>query len=96
MTDWTYAYSDGEHVPVALDTTSSEVYVFERKDFELVESPATEEGEEPTKQWRYLERSYTKAEYSQINATAEKVELKHESDIVDEYTAELIEQGLLG
>ena len=95
MTDWKYAYCDGEHMPKALDTTSSEVYVYERKDFEKITVPATGEGEEETTQWKYLERSYTKEEYDQITATAEKVQFKHENDIIDEYTAELIEEGII-
>ena len=50
---------------------------------------------EPIKEWEYLERTFTKEEWAIISVTAEKVDIKHENDIRDEYMMELIEGGIL-
>lgn len=95
MTNWKVSYSPySAPKPAALDTTSSPTTVYERKDFEVVTHKGTE-GEEDTKEWKYLERSYGKDEYNLISMTAEKVEIRHENDIRDEYMLELIEGGLI-
>lgn len=98
MTEWREAYSGIEPKPEAIDTTSSPTTVYLRKDFEEVDVPSAgmeEEGSEPTKQWKYQERTCTPEEYAIATLSAEQIQLRHEGDIIDEYTMELMEEGLL-
>ena len=95
MTEWKVAYSPyAAAKPKELDTTSSPDEVYERKDFEVVTRKGFDEKED-IKEWKYLERTYTKDEYALISMTAEKVSIRHENDIRDEYMMELIEGGLI-
>ena len=96
MTNWKEAYSSYDAPkPAELDTTSSPTDVYERKDFEIVTHPAIEEGEEERKEWKYLERTLSREEYNLVTLTTEKVELRHENDIRDDYMVELIEGGII-
>ena len=99
MTAWIISQCGYNDKPAALDTTSSPTTVYERRNFKEVTVPAIEEGEEPTVMWEYEERTFTKEEYDMITATTESVapaiSFKHDNDIIDEYTINLIEEGLL-
>lgn len=99
MTEWHEAYTDINHKPEAVDTTSSPTTVYLRKDFEEVEMPNDTMGEEeptgPKKQWKYLERTCSHEEYNTASLSTEMIVLRRESEIIDEYTEELMEGGLL-
>lgn len=93
MTDWRRSYADQK--PEALDFTSSPTTVYERKDFEEIEVPSMMEGEEPRTQWTYLEKTYTRDEYYQIKAITDAISLKHDNEVIDDYTNSLLEEGIL-
>ena len=101
MTDWHVCYTDALHEkPAEIDKTSSPTTVYVRKDFELVPGVQIEgETEKAIDQWKFLQKEYTQEEYAMIVETASKaaesISIKHENDIKDEYTLELIEGGLL-
>lgn len=96
MTDWKIVYSDvNDPKPAEVDTTSSQTVVYERKNFEEVTIPATQEGESDIVCWQYEERELTKEEYNTASLAAEMTNIRHESDIIDEYTETLIVNGLL-
>lgn len=93
MKDWKKSSAPYEYKPAEIDTTSSPTTVYERRNFVEVTRKDTEGNDQ--KYWEYEERTYTKDEYSMVTAVTEKVALKHESDIIDVYTAELVEGGLI-
>jgi len=99
MTAWIKSQCGYNDKPAALDTTSSPTTVYERRNFTEITVPAIEEGEEETKMWEYEERTYTKEEYDMISSTCDNIvpmiNFKHDNDIIDEYTLNLIEEGLL-
>lgn len=95
MTDWRVVYSDYNNKPATVDTTSSESVVYLRKNIEEVEVTDPMHEDEPRKQWKYLERTCTHEEYDTALLSSELVELKHDSDVIDNYTMSLIEEGLL-
>ena len=99
MTQWTISQCGYNDKPSELDTTSSPTTVYERRNFKEITVPAIEEGEEETKMWEYEERTFTKEEYDLITATSESIVpaigFKHDNDIIDEYTLNLMEEGLL-
>lgn len=103
MPEWYTAYCVADNPPPELEVTIHHVY--ERKDFELIELPSmhpdnTDENgetieEEPTTQWKYLERVFTREQYENAALAAEKINLRHETDIIDEYTETLMEEGVI-
>ena len=99
MTQWIVSQCGYNDKPSALDTTSSPTTVYERRNFKEIIVPAVEEGEEDTTMWEYEERTYTKEEYDMITSTRDTIvpaiSFKHDNDIIDEYTVNLIEEGLL-
>lgn len=62
MIEWQKVYGSQAERPSALDTTSSAVYVYQRRNIERV----TLEGEDGTtsEMWQYDERKLTKDEYA--------------------------------
>lgn len=99
MTDWRLVYSDYSNKPELVDTTSSPTTVYLHKDIEEVEIPDPMNEGETRKQWKYFERTCTQEEYniamlsSELSATA--IELKHDTEVIDNFTATLIEEGIL-
>lgn len=91
MTDWRQV--TGDIVPALIDRTSSPTTVYERKDVQPV-TRTDIDGTERT-QYTYLERTFTQAEYDIIEGVTEKVQLRHETDIIDEYTMELVSEGVI-
>ncbi len=99
MTQWTVAQCGYDDKPEALDLTSSPTTVYERRNFKEITVPAQSEEEEETLMWEYEERTFTREEYNLVTATRESVvpaiSFKHDNDIIDEYTVNLMEEGLL-
>jgi hypothetical protein len=104
MTDWKIVHGDIE--PAEIDTTSSPTTVYERRNIKYVEPEVvtTESGEvdsetTPTPYWEYEERTYTPDEYKMVvemaNRVGQNIEIKRESEIIDEYTLSLIEEGVI-
>ena len=95
MSDWYISSSTVK--PAALDNFSSPTIIYERRNF--VQKTQTEDMGEgdpvETTYWEYEERTMTADEYSLSRLVAERVEIRHESDIIDEYTDQLIEEGLI-
>lgn len=89
MTNWRTVYSKNK--PEELDTTSSPTTVFERRNIEEVEPI----NDVDNKMYKYEERTWTQEEYSISQAVANTVSLKHESDIIDNYTNQLIKEGVI-
>ena len=82
--------------PALVDATSSIDGVYIRKNIESETRLDNEEKEYTI--FVYDEAFLTKNEYEQysmIEDIAEKVSLKHENDIIDAYTLQLIEGGIL-
>lgn len=95
--EWKTVYCGYDNKPEAIDTTSSSTTVYERRNFEEVvtKSPSIDGGEVEVKQWKYEERTYSKSQYELIQAVVEKIQLKQESEIIDKFTEELVEGGML-
>ena len=96
--EWKTVYCGYDNKPAELDTTSSSTTVYERRNFEevVIKSPSLDgEEEKEIKQWKYEERTYPKSQYELIQAVAEKIQLKQESEIIDKFTEELVEGGML-
>lgn len=99
MTDWYKSnrpYHEGEELP-EFDTTSSSTTVYQRRNAEIVEHPKDPEDPESEmeKSWNYEERKMTHEEYGTAQIAADFVRLRHDSDVIDQYTEELIIGGLL-
>lgn len=96
MTDWRTVYGDINNKPALVDTTSSPTTVYLRRNIEEVEV-TDDMGDEPVtrKQWKYEERTCTHDEYNIAKLSTEMVELKHDTDVIDDYTAMLLKEGLL-
>ena len=72
MTDWQIVHGSQEDKPTELDTTSSESYIYQRRNVKRV----TAEGELGTyEQWQYEERKLTRDEYNAIRAELLETEL---------------------
>jgi hypothetical protein len=80
--------------PAELDT-SGPTTVYERKNFEKITVPSQIEGESDIEMWQYQERAVPISDYNAALLASEKMEMRRESEIIDEYTNELIEGGLL-
>ena len=96
--EWKTVYCGYDNKPEAIDTTSSSTTVYERRNFEEVVTKLSSldgEEEKEIKQWKYEERTYPKSQYELIQAVVEKINLKHESEVIDKFTEELVEGGML-
>lgn len=71
-------HSSSMERPTEIDSTSSEYYVYERKNIheEVIEN---ENG--TTKQWVYQERMYTKEEYENLNSPTTQMIMQNIADI---------------
>lgn len=63
MTEWQVVQGSQETKPLALDTTSSKVYVYQRRNIERVTADC-EFG--TTEYWQYEERKLTRNEYADM------------------------------
>ncbi len=85
--------------PSIIDTTSSPTTVYLRKD---IRRESREMDGETYEYWLYEEAQLTPEQYKEYLAeqqfaqsVAEKVQDKRESDIIDDYTLKLIEEGVI-
>lgn len=60
---WYKSETGNTEKPSEVDTTSSKVYVYLRKDFEKKTREPMQEGEEPTEYWEYLEQKIKKEDW---------------------------------
>lgn len=67
--------------------------VYLRKNIVEVERPGSDDTS-PVKMFEYDEAFLSPGEY-QTYLIAEAVQLRHENDIIDDYTMQLIEEGVL-
>lgn len=93
MTDWRVAYSDTR--PSEVDTTSSPSTVYLRKNIKTVTVEDSMGDGESRTMYEYLERTCTPEEYSVAQLSSELVALKHDTEVIDNYTAMLLEEGVL-
>lgn len=104
MKEWKTVFGTEAVMPEEFDTTSSPETVYQRRNIKEVEK--TEEDGKKVTGWEREERELTVGEYQQMMLTREVVnENKAEivasvtdfqkSEAIDEYTMQLVEEGLL-
>lgn len=104
MKEWRTVFGTEAVMPEEFDTTSSPETVYQRRNIKEVEK--TEEDGKKVTGWEREERELTVGEYQQMMLTREVVnENKAEivasvtdfqkSEAIDEYTMQLVEEGLL-
>ena len=69
--------------------------MYERKNFCVIEVEDDISEGQKTQMWEYEERTYTQLEYTVAILTTDKITLRHENDIIDEYTEQLTEEGVI-
>lgn len=77
--------------------SSSPTTVYQRRNIEQIEVEQTD-SDETVSMWQYEEREMTPAEYSQMQITQESTDAIlafNRQAVLDEFTAELIEGGVL-
>ena len=88
--------AESREMPVEIDLTSSNGGVYVRKNI-VEETREDNDGNEYTV-YCYDEMYLTHAEYERYlitNAVVENIQLKHENDIIDSYTLQLFNEGVL-
>ena len=104
MKEWRTVFGTEAVMPEVFDTTSSPETVYQRRNIKEVEK--TEEDGEKVTGWEREERELTIGEYQQMMLTREVVNENkadivasvtdfQKSEAIDEYTMQLIEEGLL-
>lgn len=97
MTGWKVVRGSQETAPSELDMSSSPTTVYQRRNIEQIEVEQTD-SDETVSMWQYEEREMTPAEYSQMQITQESTDAIlafNRQAVLDEFTAELIEGGVL-
>ena len=64
MSDWQTVYGSQENKPSEIDTTSSDIVIYQRRNIEQVEFK--DENDKTYKQWKYEERTLTKEEFDEL------------------------------
>jgi len=101
--EWKVVKGTQAEQPSEKDLSSSPTTVYLRRNIEQV---AEEQGEGETKQtvtlWQYEERELTVEEYNQLQLISENTAMIvtsvtefQKTTVIDEYTAQLIEEGVL-
>ena len=102
MGDFSYKKAESLIKPSEIDTTSTPDGIFIRKNIEAVESE-NENGETVIK-YQYDEalltvdeyETYKTAQYKEVVSEAvNSVNLRREAEIIDDYTLQLIEEGVI-
>lgn len=91
--EWYPASCGIDNEPELLDTTSSETTVYQRRNIQKV--TRTGENNETFEEYEYEERKIPRETYFAATLAAESVDNKRESEIIDEYTEQLLEEGVL-
>jgi len=64
MENWETVYGSQATKPTEFDTTSSDIYVYQRRNITEVEFK--DENDKTYKQWKYEERKMTKKEFNEL------------------------------
>lgn len=75
---WYKSETGNTEIPSEVDTTSSRVYVYLRKDFERKTREPMQEGEEPTEYWEYMEQKIKKEDWEMYQSL-----IQNENNITD-------------
>lgn len=82
--------------PQEIDEASSPGGVYLRKN---IQSETVKDGDSNEQvKWTYLEAYLTNDEYAMyklVNNISSTIQIKHEADIIDNYTLSLIQEGIL-
>ena len=108
MTDWKKVTGTQPERPEEIDKTSSPATVYLRKDIKQVEREIEgDDGQKTTvTEWQYDEKEMTVEEYESMmlmksiveentSGIVESVTQFQKDTVIDEYTAQLIEEGLI-
>lgn len=106
MKDWKTVTGTQPERPAEVDLESSPTTVYMRKNIRQVEQKEAEDSEETVSVWQYEERELTLREYEELNLIREVVSdntaeivtsvTQFQKDaVIDEYTLQLIEEGVL-
>lgn len=79
---WYKSETGNTEKPSEIDTESSRVYVYLRKDFEKKIREPIQEGEEPTKYWEYMEQKIKKEDWETYQRLT-----SNENDLTDAQVA---------
>ena len=104
MTNWRVVRGTQQERPEELDTTSSPTTVYQRRNIQEVEIKT--EDEQTVTEWQYEEKELTIEEYKNMllmesvvskntAGIVESVTEFQKETVIDEYTAQLIEEGLI-
>lgn len=82
MTDWKTVHDGAEVQPAAIDTTSSETTVYERKNIrQETRSVGIGDTDATVTEWVYEQREYTREEYAQTHSPATQSIMQAISDL---------------
>ncbi|MBS6194260.1 MAG: hypothetical protein KH828_01585 [Clostridiales bacterium] len=107
MKEWKLQQGTQEERPEEIDRTSSPTTVYLRRNITQVERAVEgESGEQTVKEWQYEEQEMTVEEYEQMllmqqvvskqtEGIVESVTQFQKEAVIDEYTEQLIEEGLI-
>ena len=104
MKEWRTVFGTGAAMPEEFDTTSSPETVYQRRN--IKEATKTDADGKKVTGWEREERELTIGEYQQMKLTREVVNENkadivasvtdfQKSEVIDEYTMQLVEEGLL-
>ena len=107
MKDWKLVTGSQVTRPEQVDKDSSPTTVYLRRNIKEITTVTDEQGKSvPVKQWEYEEKEMTLEEYEQMilmttvvkentAGIVESVTTFQKDAVIDEYTAQLIEQGVI-
>ena len=106
MKDWKMQHGTQPERPEEVDRTSSPTTVYLRRNIEQVEIPVSEGSEETVTQWQYEEKEMSVEEYNNMilmqqvvaentQGIVESVTEFQREAVIDKYTEQLIEEGLI-
>ena len=105
MKDWRKVTGTQTERPKEVDMESSPTTVYMRRNIEQIEKKQ-ENAEEKVKEWQYEEKEMSRAEYESMlliqqvvsentSGIVESVTQFQKDAVIDEYTAQLIEEGII-
>lgn len=106
MKEWKMQRGSQRERPEEVDKTSSPTTIYLRRNIKRVEIPVLGTEGEASKEWQYEEMELSRKEYEQMllmrqvasentSAIVESVTEFQKSKVIDEYTMQLVEEGLL-
>ena len=97
MTDWKQVTGSQSKKPLEVDAVSSESTIYLRRNIKEVEIENEVSGEKVT-MWHYEERQLTPQEYTLYTSVKEGIDEItdfQKQSVIDEYTEELIKEGVI-